>query len=75
MSNNIFRGKMYFIKFHSVNVKGNWTHLAQKNSRPGAKINTIFRLPRKHFNRISITKKTFFKHLVCFEHQNHVMLF
>ena len=45
MSNNIFRGKMNFIKFHSVNVKGNWTHLAQKNSRPGAKINTIFRLP------------------------------
>ena len=25
--------------------------------------------------RISITIKIFLKHLVCFEHQNHVMLF
>ena len=28
----------------SVNVKGNWTHLAEKNSQPGTKINTNFRL-------------------------------
>ena len=27
----------------SVNVKGNWAHLAEKNSRPGGKIATIFR--------------------------------
>ena len=44
MNDNSSQGKMYFILFHSVNVKGNWTHLAQNNSRPGAKINTIFRL-------------------------------
>ena len=57
---------MYFIQFHSVNVKRNWTHLAQKNSRPRARINTIFRLSRKYFNRISITIETFLRYLVCF---------
>ena len=50
-----------------VNVKRKyWTHLAQKNSRPRARINTIFRLSRKYFNRISITIKTFLRYLVCF---------
>ena len=44
MSDNSSREKMYFIKFHIVNVKRNVTHLAQKNSRSGARINTIFRL-------------------------------
>ena len=33
---------MYFIYFHSLDIKGNWTHLAQKNRQQGAKINTIF---------------------------------
>ena len=28
----------------TVNVKGNWAHLAEKNSRPGGKIATKFRL-------------------------------
>ena len=41
----------------------------------GARIKTIFRLSWKYFNRISITMKRFLKHLVCFEYQNHVMLF
>ena len=27
-------GKMSFAWFHSINVKGNWSHLAEKNSRP-----------------------------------------
>ena len=44
MSGNSLRETAYFIYFHSVNVKENWTHLAQKNSQPGAKINKIFRL-------------------------------
>ena len=30
MSDNSLRETMYFIQFHFVNVKGNWTHLAQK---------------------------------------------
>ena len=38
MSDDSSRGKMYFFKFYFVNVKGNWTHLAQKNLRPGARI-------------------------------------
>ena len=35
---------MSFTGFHSVNIKGNWAHLAEKNSQPGVKITTIFRL-------------------------------
>ena len=75
MNDNSSQGKIYFIHFHSVNVKENWMHLALKNSWPGARINVVFRLSWKYFNRISITIKIFPKHLVCFEHQNHVMLF
>ena len=44
MRDNIFRGKMYLISFHSVKGKGNWTHIAQKISQPGAKVNAICRL-------------------------------
>ena len=44
MSDNSFLGTMYFIKFLFVNIKGIWTHLAQKNLRPETKINAIFRL-------------------------------
>ena len=33
-------GKMAIIWFYSINVKGNWAHLAEKNSRAGAKITT-----------------------------------
>ena len=33
--------KISFVLFHFVNIKGNWAHLAEKNSRPGAKITTI----------------------------------
>ena len=29
---------------HFLNVRGNWAHLAEKNSRTGAKFPTIFRL-------------------------------
>ena len=36
MKGNSSRGKMYFIQFHPVNFKQNWTHLAQKYSWPGA---------------------------------------
>ena len=73
MNDNSSREKMYFAYFHPVNVKGNWTYLAQKKSRPAAKINTVFALSLKYFNRIII--KTFLKYLVCCEHQNRVMLF
>ena len=31
---------MAIIWFYSINVKGNWAHLAEKNSRAGAKITT-----------------------------------
>ena len=46
MNENSFssRGEMPLIQFHSVNVEGIWAHLAEKNSRAGAKITTIFRL-------------------------------
>ena len=37
-------GEMSFIQFHFINVKGHWVYLAEKNTRPGAKIITIFRL-------------------------------
>ena len=40
--------------YHSVNVKGNGTHLAEKTSRQEAKISTIFRLSWKYFNCIII---------------------
>ena len=39
-------GQISSLKFHSVNVKGNWTHLTEKNTRPGAKITTTFRLKK-----------------------------
>ena len=57
MDDNSSEGKIAFVQFHSVNVKGYWTHVAEKNSQPGAKITTIFRLSYKYFNRIII--KTF----------------
>ena len=44
MDDNSSEGNIAFVPFHSVNVKGNWTHLAEKNSLPGAKITTIFSL-------------------------------
>ena len=50
-------------------IKGNRTHLAQKNSQPVSKNNTIFRLSQKCIKRLII--KTFLKNLLCFEHQNH----
>ena len=35
---------MSIILFYFLNVKGDWVHLAEKNSHPGAKITTIFKL-------------------------------
>ena len=46
---NSSEGKMSLVEFHSVNVKANWAHLAEKNSRPGAKTITIFRVSIKIF--------------------------
>ena len=57
MNYNNFGRKMSFIQFNFLNVKGNWAHLAEKNSRPGAKITTILRLIWKCLNYIII--KTF----------------
>ena len=48
---------MSFVSFHSVNDRGNWEHLTEENTRPGAKILTIFRLSWKYSNCIII--KTF----------------
>ena len=36
--------KISYVIFHSINIKGNWTDLTQKNSRSEAKVTTIFRL-------------------------------
>ena len=44
MNGKSFKGKMSFIEFYSINVKGHWAHLAEKNSQPGPKITTIFKL-------------------------------
>ena len=33
-----------FIQFHCVNVKGNWAHLAEKNSRSCANVTITFSL-------------------------------
>ena len=49
MNDNNFEGKMSFVLFHSINVKGTWAHLPKKNSWPGAKITVIFRLSMKIF--------------------------
>ena len=59
MNDNSSEWKISFVYFHSINVKGNWTHLTEQNSRPGAKITTIFKLSWKYFNRIII--KNIFK--------------
>ena len=57
MNGNSSRGKMSFVLFHLVNVKGNCTHLAKKNSRQGAKILAMYKLSWKCFDCIII--KTF----------------
>ena len=43
-SSTLFKWLLKFISWlsFSQNVKGNWAHLAEKNSKPGAKITTIF---------------------------------
>ena len=38
MNNNCSREKKFIIQFYSLNIKGNSAHLAEKNSRPRAKI-------------------------------------
>ena len=65
MNDNVSGGKMAIIWFDSANVIGNWSHLAEKNSRAGAKIVTVFRLSWRYF--ICIIKKTFSNYLFCFE--------
>ena len=45
------KGKMSFIWFHSVIVKGNWADLTKKNSRPRVKITAIFRKQTKKQNK------------------------
>ena len=39
-----FEGKMSFVLFQSENVKGNWTSLAEENSRPGPRSLPYLRL-------------------------------
>ena len=38
------REKISIIWFFSITVKGNWAHLAERNSWPEAKIAIVFRL-------------------------------
>ena len=57
MNDNISRRKISFIQFYLVNVKEIRAQLAEKISRSGAKITTIFKLSWKYFNCIII--KTF----------------
>ena len=47
----VLEEKCSSLNFTSKNVTGNCTHLAEKNSRPGAKITAILKLSRKYFNR------------------------
>ena len=54
MNDSSSEGKNALRLIHFINVIGNWTRLAKKNFRPGAKIATIFRLSGKYFNRIII---------------------
>ena len=44
MNDNSSEGKMSFDEFHSVNVKRNWAHLAEKNWEQEVKITATFRL-------------------------------
>ena len=44
INDNSSEEKISFDYFHFGNVKGNWTHLVQKNSQSGAKVTTIFKL-------------------------------
>ena len=44
MNDIISEGQISFLKFHSVNVKGNWTHLAGKNARPGATMFSLMKI-------------------------------
>ena len=55
MNEKSFWGKTSFIKFYAKNGKKCWAYFAEKNSEPGAKITTMFRLTWKYFNGI-ITK-------------------
>ena len=57
MNDNSSGRKTSFTLFNFLNIKGSCTYLAEKNSRSGAKISTIFRLSWKYFNCIII--KTF----------------
>ena len=41
MNDNSFGGKMTITWLYFVNVKENWAHLAEKNSKAGAKITTM----------------------------------
>ena len=52
MNDNTSRGKMSTVYFQYINVKGNWAHLVQKNSRPGSKVITKFdrALTKNFFN-------------------------
>ena len=54
MNNNSFSEKISIVYFDSINVKGNRVYFAEKNSWPGAKITTIFRLTWKYFNSVMI---------------------
>ena len=54
MNDIISEGQISFLKFHSVNVKGNLTHLAGKNAQPGAKISTMFRLRESLYRQITL---------------------
>ena len=44
MNDNSSKGKVPFVYFHSINVKRNWTNLAEIYSQPGAKITAVFRI-------------------------------
>ena len=43
MNHNSSAGEMSIMEFDSIYVNGNWAHLREKNSRPGAEITKTFR--------------------------------
>ena len=50
MNDNSFGGKRTITWLYFVNVKENWAHLAEKNSKAGAKITTMETIMYDHKN-------------------------
>ena len=72
MSNNCLKEEMFIIYFYSLNVKGNWRYLADKNTQPGEK---SLHCLCYHENILILLSEKHFKNMFCFDQLNHLMLF